>query len=97
MAADEDATPDQFSCIVLAEGTQGMEWGKDWAGLGMRGNASKALQLQNVRISANQVLGAKGDQLWYIFNVVAPYFLIAMAGHLPGYCRKGGNRGSFKP
>jgi alkylation response protein AidB-like acyl-CoA dehydrogenase len=25
-------------------------------------------------------LGKEGDQLWYVFNVVAPYFLVAMAG-----------------
>ncbi len=24
--------------------------------------------------------GEAGDQIWYVFNVVAPYFLIAMAG-----------------
>lgn len=79
-AASEDASPDQFSCIVVNEGSEGMVWGKDWAGLGMRGNSSKALQLKNVRINEDQVLGEKGDQLWYIFNVVAPYFLVAMAG-----------------
>lgn len=80
MAASDEASPDQFSCIVLNEGTEGMKWGKPWNGLGMRGNSSKALQLHHVRIDANHILGAKGDQLWYVFNVVAPYFLIAMAG-----------------
>lgn len=79
-AASEDASPDQFSCIVVNENTEGMQWGKDWSGLGMRGNASRALQLKNVRINSQQILGEKGDQLWYIFNVVAPYFLTAMAG-----------------
>jgi alkylation response protein AidB-like acyl-CoA dehydrogenase len=46
----------------------------------MRGNSSKALQLKNVPITSNHILGEKGDQLWYVFNVVAPYFLTAMAG-----------------
>ena len=57
-----------------------MHWGKEWAGLGMRGNSSRPLQLKNVKISSRQILGEEGDQLWYVFSVVAPYFLIAMSG-----------------
>jgi alkylation response protein AidB-like acyl-CoA dehydrogenase len=46
----------------------------------MRGNSSRIMKLQEVHISGNSILGEKGDQLWYVFNVVAPYFLMAMAG-----------------
>lgn len=87
-AASDTATPDQFSCVVVDENTEGMQWGKDWQGLGMRGNSSKSLQLNNVRISAEHILGAKGDQLWYVFNVVAPYFLTAMAGTYLGVAER---------
>lgn len=87
-AASDAATPDQFSCILVNEGTDGMQWGKEWKGLGMRGNSSRALQLNNVRIPAEQILGAKGDQLWYIFSVVAPYFLTAMAGTYLGVAER---------
>lgn len=80
MAATSEADASQFSCIVLDNGTKGMEWGKPWDGLGMRGNSSCSLDLDYVRIKERQVLGEKGDQLWYIFNIVAPYFLMAMAG-----------------
>jgi alkylation response protein AidB-like acyl-CoA dehydrogenase len=80
MAATDDANPEQFSCIVLDADTPGMEWGKAWDGLGMRGNSSRSLKLTNVTIADKQVLGQHGDQLWYMFNVVAPYFLIAMSG-----------------
>ena len=79
MGASEDASPDQFSCIVLDENTSGMQWGKEWDGLGMRGNSSKSLKLANLTIGAKHILGEQGDQLWYVFNVVAPYFLIAMS------------------
>lgn len=84
VAASDDAAPDQFSCIVVNEKTEGMLWGKEWEGLGMRGNSSRALKLNNVHISDDQILGEKGDQLWYVFNVVAPYFLIAMSGSYLG-------------
>lgn len=79
MGASEDATPDQFSCIVIDEGTQGMSWGKEWNGLGMRGNSSRSLSLRNLAIHERQILGERGDQLWYVFNVIVPYFLLAMS------------------
>ncbi|MES2702851.1 MAG: acyl-CoA dehydrogenase family protein [Bacteroidota bacterium] len=80
MAASQDASPEQFSCVILDEHTPGMQWGKKWEGLGMRGNSSTSLELNNIKISSRHILGEPGDQLWYVFNVVAPYFLIAMAG-----------------
>ena len=80
MAASDEASLEQFSCIMIDEGMPGMAWGKDWNGLGMRGNASRSLHLTNLKIPQSHILGNKGDQLWYIFTVVAPYFLTAMAG-----------------
>jgi alkylation response protein AidB-like acyl-CoA dehydrogenase len=69
-----------FSCLVLDRDTPGMQWQAPWAGFGMRGNASCALALNDVRIPATNILGEAGDQVWYAFEVVAPYFLVAMAG-----------------
>lgn len=88
VAASEEASPDEFSCVLLDEHTAGMQWGREWNGLGMRGNSSKALELNNVRIAGQQILGEKGDQLWYVFNVVAPYFLIAMSGTYLGIAER---------
>lgn len=87
-AASDEASPEQFSCVVVNEGTEGMQWGPEWKGLGMRGNSSRSLLLNNVRVSAEQILGAKGDQLWYVFSVVAPYFLTAMAGTYLGVAER---------
>jgi len=70
----------QFSCVVVPGEAEGLNWGSPWAGLGMRGNSSRTLQLEGVRISRSSLLGKEGDQIWYIFNVVCPYFLIAIAG-----------------
>lgn len=88
VGASDNASPDQFSCIVMDKGTEGMQWGKDWDGLGMRGNSSRSLKLENVQISDKQILGEKGDQLWYVFNVVAPYFLTAMSGTYLGIAER---------
>lgn len=80
LGASADAEQDEFSCVVIDKSVAGIEWGQPWAGLGMRGNSSRLMHLNDVHISGNHILGEKGDQLWYIFNVVAPYFLMAMAG-----------------
>lgn len=88
VAASAEASADQFSCIIVNEGSEGLQWGKDWDGLGMRGNSSRAAVLNNVRISADQILGEKGDQLWYVFNVVAPFFLMAMSGTYLGIAER---------
>jgi alkylation response protein AidB-like acyl-CoA dehydrogenase len=69
----------EFSCIVLKEGAPGVKWAPPWRGLGMRGNASRGVELNDVHIPAEDLLGEEGDQIWYIFNVVAPYFLSAMS------------------
>jgi alkylation response protein AidB-like acyl-CoA dehydrogenase len=46
----------------------------------MRGNSSRSVTLSDVRVPAQNRLGQEGDQIWYVFSVVAPYFLVAMAG-----------------
>jgi isovaleryl-CoA dehydrogenase len=79
-AAGGSTDTGEFSCMVLENETDGMQWLQPWQGLGMRGNSSRGLQLNKVRMPAGNLLGAEGDQIWYIFEVVAPYFLIAMAG-----------------
>lgn len=79
VAADPAAPPGQFSCVIV-EADAGMRWGEPWQGLGMRGNDSRTVELQDVRLSPHALLGQEGDQLWYVFEVVAPYFLMAMAG-----------------
>lgn len=69
-----------FSCVMVDRDTDGMEWLAPWHGFGMRGNSSRAVKLQNVHVSKDQLLGEEGDQVWYVFEVVAPFFLMAMAG-----------------
>ncbi len=84
VAAESESQIDQFSCVVVPSDTDGISWGEKWDGLGMRGNSSRIMELKNVMIPRNNLLGKEGDQIWYIFNVVTPYFLIAMAGTFLG-------------
>jgi alkylation response protein AidB-like acyl-CoA dehydrogenase len=75
-----DESIGQFSCVVIPADSEGISWGPSWEGLGMRGNSSRTMELNGVRVPHSNLLGSEGDQIWYIFNVVMPYFLMAMAG-----------------
>ncbi|MBB6439727.1 acyl-CoA dehydrogenase family protein [Streptomyces candidus] len=80
VAAGPGTAPGQFSCTVVDADTPGLQWKEPWQGFGMRGNASRGLELPGVEIPSQCLLGEEGDEIWYVFNVVAPYFLMAMAG-----------------
>ena len=83
----QELDPGSFSCIVVDGGAAGLEWQAPWRGLGMRGNSSRGLRLDDVHASSQNLLGSQGDELWYVFEVVAPYFLIAMSGVYLGVAR----------
>lgn len=78
--AGDDGEAGDFSCLILDADAPGMEWQAPWAGFGMRGNSSRGLSLHGARVPVGNLLGAHGDQVWYVFEVVAPFFLMAMAG-----------------
>jgi alkylation response protein AidB-like acyl-CoA dehydrogenase len=78
---------DTLSCVVVPNGQDGVSWTAEWNGLGMRGNSSRGMSMEKVSVNASSLLGSEGDQLWYVFNVIAPYFLMAMAGTYLGLAR----------
>lgn len=80
VAADAGAPAGQFSCVVVPQGAPGLHWGPPWDGMGLRGNSSRSLELQGVEVPRHDLLGDEGDQIWYVFHVITPYFLTAMAG-----------------
>ena len=77
---DAEAGPGQFSCFALPADASGISWKEDWQGTGMRGNSSRTMRLDDVPLPPEALLGNEGDQTWYVFHVIAPNFLVAMAG-----------------
>ena len=71
--------PGTFTCFAVEKGAAGIEWLRDWQGFGMRGNSSRGMKLNDVRIPKSNIVGAEGDQIWYVFEVIAPYFIVAMS------------------
>ncbi|HET9123203.1 MAG TPA: acyl-CoA dehydrogenase, partial [Acidiferrobacteraceae bacterium] len=74
----------EFSMLLVDRDRPGLQWLDAWEGLGMRGNASRRLQLQDAPVPAANLLGEEGDQVWFVFEVVAPYFLMGMSGTYVG-------------
>jgi alkylation response protein AidB-like acyl-CoA dehydrogenase len=70
----------EFCCLVVDHGSPEMEWQASWEGCGMRGNASRSLTLKATPVGSQKLLGRMGDHTWYVFQVITPYFLNAMAG-----------------
>lgn len=86
-ALEGDLDPGRFSCVLLDGRAPGLAFGDAWNGFGMRGNESRTMRISSVRVDADRLLGEVGDQTWYVFEVVAPYFLMAMSGTYVGLGR----------
>lgn len=79
-ASEAGSEQGDFSCLIVDKDLPNMTWQAPWEGFGMRGNSSRGLKLDNTLVPKENLLGEEGDQVWYMFEVVTPYFLIAMAG-----------------
>lgn len=80
VAETDGGSEGAFSCVLVDADAPGLVWQAEWRGLGMRSNSSRTVRLERSRIPTANLLGEKGDQLWYVFEVIAPYFLSAMSG-----------------
>jgi isovaleryl-CoA dehydrogenase len=87
MASDPEAKLGEFSCLIVDASSEGLTWQEPWRGFGMRGNASRGFRLDNVHVPERNLLGEEGDQAWYVFEVVTPYFLMAMSAVYLGIAR----------
>lgn len=76
----EHAAPGEFSLFVLSRDAPGLSWGEPWEGWGMRGNSARLMSLNAAPVTRADLLGREGDEIWFAFNVVVPYFVTAMSG-----------------
>lgn len=80
VASDTDAPMGRYSYVLVPRGARGIAWGPAWDGLGLRGNSSRTMRLDDVVVPSRDLIGNEGDQIWYVFNVICPFFLVAIAG-----------------
>jgi isovaleryl-CoA dehydrogenase len=57
----------------------GVSFDGAWAGLGMAGNSSIAMELTGVRVTESDRIGGAGAATELVFGVVAPFFLVGLA------------------
>src|SRR5690606_10630183 len=73
--------------IIVDAKTPGVRFDGKWEGIGLSGNNSIALFMENVRAGQEQLVGAEGDGMGLIFQVVAPTFILGIAGVNAGLAR----------
>ncbi|MEX0719368.1 MAG: acyl-CoA dehydrogenase family protein [Balneolaceae bacterium] len=77
---DPDTPVGQFSCVLVPNQSDGLHWKQPWEGIGMKGNSSRNVEIKDLHLPPMNLLGEQGDQIWYVFEVITPYFLTSMAG-----------------
>lgn len=65
--------------LLVSPDLPGVSFDGQWDGIGMTGNSSVAMQLDDVHLPADRLLGHEGDGQDLVFNVVAPHFLVGLA------------------
>jgi len=68
-----------LDCFVVERSADGIRFDGEWEGLGMAGNSSVAMELDEVAIDAGARIGESGKGTDLVFSVVAPFFLVGLA------------------
>jgi alkylation response protein AidB-like acyl-CoA dehydrogenase len=68
-----------LDCYALRRDAAGVRFDGAWAGLGMAGNSSVAMELDGVVVEGEARIGAPGTGGELVFGVVAPSFLVGLA------------------
>lgn len=76
VGGEHEGTADAF---LLRRDQSGVRFDGAWEGLGMAGNSSIAMDLDDVEIDVGARIGAAGGGTDLIFNAVAPFFLIGLS------------------
>ncbi len=65
---------------IIPKDAKGLSFQREaWNGLGMRGNASMPMLLENVTLDGSYRIGDAGSGQAQVFNVVAPFFVTGLA------------------
>jgi alkylation response protein AidB-like acyl-CoA dehydrogenase len=72
----EDGTADAY---LVGREQPGLRFEGEWAGLGMAGNSSVGMELSDVEVGEDALVGEAGKGLELVFAAVAPFFLVGLA------------------
>ena len=77
-----------LDCYVVRKDAPGVRFEGRWEGLGMRGNSSIAVELEDVVLDGDALIGEAGGGAGLVFGVVAPTFLVGLAAVKSGSRRR---------
>jgi alkylation response protein AidB-like acyl-CoA dehydrogenase len=75
----QSSTGEGLDCFAIERDAEGLRFEGSWDGLGMAGNSSVAMDLQDVAVDGSAQIGQSGAGGELIFEVVAPTFLVGLA------------------
>lgn len=71
--------------LVVGIDSEGLSFQMDkWKGIGMRGNASCPMKMEDVKVPRDMILGADGSGMNQVFQEVAPMFVVGLASVYTG-------------
>ena len=79
--------PTATTLYFVPKGANGLTVAGPWTGLGLRGNASAPMKLDNVAVSAADRVSAEGDGFNAMVNVTLPWFQLGSAAVSVGIAR----------
>jgi alkylation response protein AidB-like acyl-CoA dehydrogenase len=71
--------PTDLDLYLIGGGTKGFEVGKPFEGLGLAGNASAPMNLEDVGLEEEKRLGSEGNGFQTMMEVVLPHFQVGVA------------------
>ncbi len=79
--------PGLTSLFYVPKDVTGLSISGEWNGLGLRGNASNPMKLEEVRLSSSYLVSGDGDGFNCMLNVVLPWFQLGNASVSMGIAR----------
>ena len=73
------AADETVDCYAVERNQPGVRFEGAWQGLGMAGNASIAMELDDVELAEERRIAAPGQGQELVFGAVAPVFLVGLA------------------
>jgi len=83
--------PTATTLYYVPKGASGFTVAGQWAGLGLRGNASTPMKLENVSVAASDRVSGDGEGFAVMLNTVLPWFQLGNAAVAIGIARSAVN------
>jgi alkylation response protein AidB-like acyl-CoA dehydrogenase len=81
------ASPLESTIYYLERKTSGVRIGAGWDGMGLRGNDSRPVTLENVQVGAGDLISPLGEGAKTMLEVILPWFVVGTAAMANGLCR----------